>query len=321
MSQSFGVATTMVGILGTMLAMVGGLISIQEPMRPSKTSKNDKSTAVATGGRYLPCPNKQPSKLAYEQFVSAYTPVWMGLFGIIVIFQLYEDFTAFSYLFVCGGLSLPFLLQPILLPSGGFNSPDAERPLLQRYSFKANVWIAVYSFIGNYWYTHYFYSVLKAQYTMPSHRLNNVPIAMFFATHFYFSSYHLASNMLLRKIATSYQAGTRRTILLVAVVIVFSYFTAFMETLSIASFPYYSFEDRDMAYTVGSAFYGVYFLVSFPGFFVFDNDVDIPEAPKISVWQTFLDSCGHGMIILTLLDFVRLQLDVPLVVGAAAASS
>jgi len=78
----------------------------------------------------------------------------MGLFGIIVVFQLYEGFTAMSYLYVCGGLSLPFLLQPLVYPSGGFNSPDADRPLLERYSFKANVWIAVYSFIGNYWYTH-----------------------------------------------------------------------------------------------------------------------------------------------------------------------
>jgi cycloeucalenol cycloisomerase len=78
----------------------------------------------------------------------------MFCFGIIVAFQLYEDFDAWSYLKVCGGLSLPFLVQPILLPSAGFNSPDAKRPLLERYAFKANIWIAVYSFIGNYWYTH-----------------------------------------------------------------------------------------------------------------------------------------------------------------------
>lgn len=42
---------------------------------------------------------------------------------------------------------------------------------------------------------------------------------------------------------------------------VMSYATAFTETLTISSFPYYSFEDRDMAYVVGSAFYGIYFIV------------------------------------------------------------
>jgi len=151
---------------------------------------------------------------------------------------------------------------------------------------------------------------------MPAHRLNNVPISLYFATHFYFQSYHLFSNLLLRKIVTSFQAGTRRTILFVSVVLVFSYFTAFMETLTISSFPYYSFEDRDMAYTVGSAFYGIYFIVSFPGFFYFDSDIDKASSHKVTIWETFLSSCGHGMIILTLLDFVRLQLDIPLVVGA-----
>ena len=139
--QEMSVATTMVAILGTMFAMLAGLVAIQE-----KES--------GTTGNYLPCPKTEPSKLAYEQFVSVYSPIWMGLFGIIVVFQLYEDFTAMSYLQVCGGLSLPFLLQPILMPSAGFASPDAKRPLFERYAFKANIWIAVYSFIGNYWYTH-----------------------------------------------------------------------------------------------------------------------------------------------------------------------
>ena len=30
---------------------------------------------------------------------------------------------------------------------------------MERYSFKANLWIFIFGFIGNYWYTHYFYNV------------------------------------------------------------------------------------------------------------------------------------------------------------------
>ena len=166
-------------------------------------------------------------------------------------------------MYVCVSLALPFLLQPMLAPF------EAEKnlPLSYRYSFKANVWIAIFSFIGNFWYTHYFYSVLKAKYTMPSHRLNDVPIALFFATHFYFMLYHTLSNLFLRKIETRYEAGLGRTIFFWAVVFAFSYFTAFMESLSISSFPDYSFEDRYMAYTVGSCFYGLYFIVSYPTFY------------------------------------------------------
>lgn len=235
---------------------------------------------------------------------------------MVVVTEVYEQFDAWSYLLLCGGLALPFLLQPIVFPTAGSDSPDAKRNPLDRYSFKANLWLATYSFIGNYWYTHYFYCVLKADYTMPSHRLNNVPIAMFFATHFYFSTYHFFSNALLRKVVTSYEPGPARACLFWSVVFVFAYFTAFMETLSISAYPYWSFEDRDMAYKIGSAFYGIYFIVSFPAFFCFDQEVDVPQGRRMSVGDTFISACGFGMIILTLLDLVRLWLGIPLAVSA-----
>ena len=300
-------AVQMTAILGTMLAILAGLVFIQT----SNGAFKIKSTYIADA-------KAQPSKYAYEMYALYYTPVWIGCFAVIVGFQLYESFTATTYNVVCIGLSLPFLLQPLLIPDALFHSPDAKRPFLRRYSTKANLWLAVYSFIGNYWYTHYFYSVLKAEYTMPAHRLNNVPIALYFATHFYFSTYHVFSNACLRKVATSFAPGPRRTTLFVGVVIVLSYFTAFMETLTISSFPYYAFEDRNMAYTVGSAFYGIYFLVSFPAFYAFDEDIDAKKK-QVTLWDTFVSSCGHGMMILCLLDFVRLHLGVPLVVGDPSA--
>lgn len=306
MDLSFNnIAVTMTAILVTMVAGLAALVSIQTPSKEASESA------------YLPDLNKQPSKYAYEMFALVYTPIWIFFFAIVVIFQLYEHFDAFTYNTFLGVLALPLILQPLIFPSAGFNSPDQHRPFWERYSTKANIWIAVYSFIGNYWYTHYFYSVLKAEYTMPATRLNNVPICMFFATHFYFTTYHAISNALLRKVVTTHEAGLPRVALFCSVVLVFSYFTAFMETLSISSFPYYSFENRDMAYTVGSAFYGIYFFVSFPGFYSFDDEIDSTANEKrhVTAWDTFVSSCGHGMMILTLLDLVRLYLDIPLVVG------
>jgi cycloeucalenol cycloisomerase len=301
------VATSMAVILGTMVAMVMGLVTVQMP-------KLDQS-----GSTFFPSAKLQPSKRSYELFAAAYTPVWISAFGIVVVFQVYEQLDAWGYSRLCGGLAAPFLLQPFLFPSAGSNSPDETRAPWERYAFKANLWIAIYSFIGNYFYTHYFYSVLKAEYSMPAHRLNNVPIAMFLATHFYFSTYHFFSNMLLRKIVTTYEKSFRRTLLFVSTVLVFSYFTAFMETLTISSYPYYSFEDRNTAYTVGSAFYGIYFIVSFPAFFYFDDEVDVdsPTRKVVTVWDTVVSSCGYGMIILILLDFVRIQLGIPLVMDVA----
>lgn len=62
---------------------------------------------------------------------------------------------------VCVGLCLPLFAYPFLRST-------SQQPLAQRYAVKATVWLAIYSHIGNYWYTHYFYDVLKATYSMPS---------------------------------------------------------------------------------------------------------------------------------------------------------
>jgi cycloeucalenol cycloisomerase len=341
---STDVAVTMTAILGSMLAVIAGLLTVQikQQQQPSDDSDNDNndkngSTTIPAGGTWLPNPRTEPSKRAYEIYALMYTPVWISAFACIVAFGLYEDFDEWSYMKVCLGLSLPFLLQPVLLPfSGGIlgSSPDTHRPLSERYCFKANLWLAIYSFIGNYWYTHYFYSVLHAKYTMPAHRLNNVPLALYFATHFYFSTYHVFSNLLLRKIVTTYQRGIARTILYIATVLTFAYFTAFMETLTISAYPDYSFDDRNMAYTVGSAFYGIYFIVSFPAFFVFDQHIDQQQQQDdssnnshknhyrdqrkvVTVWDTIVSSCGYGMMIMILLDLVRLYMGIPLVIGSS----
>jgi len=200
---------------------------------------------------------------------------------------------------------------------------------------------------------------------MPAQRLNDVPIAMYLATHFYFTTYHACvGNGFLRFVDrnygdrddderlndgnTSYDRGNdisnnlygnknrgwRKQILFWYTVLYLSYFTAFMETLTISSFPYYSFKDQVMAYKYGSAFYGIYFLVSFPGFYYLDRFVDedlgvtgksgnekqhqLSRSRAMSLMDSFVTSCGHGMMILTLLDFVRLYLGIPLKIGGVA---
>ena len=52
--------------------------------------------------------------------------------------------------------------------------PERGKPLGQRYWVKANLWVALFSFVGNYFWTHYFYELLGAAYTFPSWRLNGV---------------------------------------------------------------------------------------------------------------------------------------------------
>ena len=262
-------------------------------------------------------PKTNAPKRATELWFLAYAVVWIGSFACIVGFEWYERFDALAYFLVCGGLELPLYAQPFVLPA---LTHDERRPLAERYSFKANVWLAIFGFVGNYWYTHYFYSVLGAAYTMPAWRLNDVPVAMFFATHFYFCFYHVLSNAALRKIRTSYEPSKRRLAFEAASIVAMSYLTAFMETLTISGFPYYSFEDRDMAYTVGSAFYGIYFLVSFPMFLRLDETPPtVVNGATHDLFATAVEALASSMAVLCLLDFVRLALGIPFAMKVAAA--
>ncbi|CAM9605033.1 unnamed protein product [Ectocarpus sp. 13 AM-2016] len=302
-SPRFGdidVGMAMTAILACMASTLGALLLTLRP----KDSKGGGST-------WLACAKANPAKRAWEVFNLRYAVFWVGCFAAIIGFSLYEDFDEVSYMVVCFGLSLPIVAFPLV----SVHPSEEGLAVGQRYGVRANVWIAIYSFIGNYWYTHYFYCVLGAKYTFPSWRLNDVPIPLIAATVFYFSLYHALSNMAIRKVVTSFEATTSRTVTLVTLVGVMSYAVAFTETLTISGFPYYEFEDRDMAYVVGSAFYGIYFIVSFPMFYAFDEWPQEDENKLVDrrtgnsargLWGAAVDSLGASMLILCLLDFVRL---------------
>ena len=94
--------------------------------------------------------------------------------------------------------------------------------------------------------------------------------------------------------------------------------TAFAETLTISGFPYYTFADRGRAYTVGSAFYGLYFVVSFPAFLLVDEaPAGAVGAQTHSLARAAVEALAAAMAVLQLLDFVRLALGIPLVIRSA----
>ena len=286
--------------IGTVIAIFITLFSLL---------KTKKEVAKST---WLPSSDNM-AKRKFEIWALHYTVLWIAGFAVVLILQSYETFTENEYMYLCLSLDLPFLLQPFVYPLEG----EKNLPFWMRYSFKANVWIAIFAFVGSYWYTHYFYSVLKATYSFPSHRLNDVPIALYFSAHFYFVTYHTFSNLMLRKIETTFEPSTVRTLFFWATVFAFSYFTAFMETLTISSFPYYCFQDKAMVYSIGSAFYGIYFIVSFPTFYRLDEKVSnaVGSPQPHTLYQTVFEAMGCSMIVLLMLDFCRLALNIPLTIG------
>ena len=125
-------------------------------------------------------------------------------------------------------------------------------------------------------------------------------------THAYFCFYHAISNVTIRIVrrATHSMGGHAQNAASAAWIFVLAYVTAYMETLTIANFPYYSFLDRDSMYTVGSLFYAIYFFVSFPLFYRIEEN----PLEKWTIGQCALDSLAAGMLVTMLLDFWKLAI-------------
>ncbi|TVU25758.1 hypothetical protein EJB05_28266, partial [Eragrostis curvula] len=247
------------------------------------------------------------SKRWGEAFFLLYTPFWLTLcLGIVVPFKLYERFTELEYLILGLVSTVPAFLIPLFL----VGKADSVRSLKERYWVKHNrenvlVPKQFVSYVGNYFWTHYFFTVLGASYTFPSWRMNNVPHTTFLLTHACFLFYHMASNMTLRRLrhSTANLPQSIRWLFEAAWVLALSYFIAYLETLAIANFPYYEFIDRDVMYKVGSLFYAIYFIVSFPMFSRIDE-----KDEKWNLSRVAVDALGAAMLVTIILDLWRIFL-------------
>lgn len=238
-----------------------------------------------------------------------YTPIWIGIMAIIVLGEWYERFSPNDYLLTGLCLSLPCVLVPLVLAR---NDP-AEKciPLFSRYIMKANVFIGILGYLGNHFYTHYFYKVLGMRYTGPLAEgkgldINRVPLSMYAMTHVYFMSYHILVAPVLRATDTLFAHRNLKLISMVLVVCVVAFLTAFAETLTISRFPYYTYPDFYQMLTKGSVFYGTFFVVTFPWFYRLDED-------PTRLWplsRVVVEALAAMMIVLLCADVWRLCFEV-----------
>ena len=228
-----------------------------------------------------------PSKRWAEAFFLTYSPFWMvWALCIVVPFKLYEvrvrerekgregrggrwddrfppSTTAtnlsppfphlpphaqrcneWGYMAIGVAMAAPCVAVPLLFPGAA----DAGTSLASRYWVKATVWVAIFSHIGNYFWTHYFYRLLGASYTFKAHRLNDVPVCLYLMTHAYFVFYHALANVAIRcarrSVARRGGGALAQGVATAAVVVSLAYATAYGETATIAHFPHYVFKVR-----------------------------------------------------------------------------
>lgn len=247
-----------------------------------------------------------PGKAWSEKWFLLYSPVWMAAMAAMMLGGVDEHFGDLG--FVLWGLlmAVPFVAVPAML------SPEnAGRRWYQTFWFKANLYMAIFGFFGNYFGSEYFFDVLGMVYDYPTiswhldaalvgHGAQSVPVVMYLLTHAYFMTYHNSAVVVLRRIRT---AGVPGMVLLFPLsIFVVGYFWAWMETRAMAN-PliaenfYYQNMGAMLAY--GSIFYALYFVGSFPIYYFLDEDADRPWDLRTTVFAAL----GASMIVFYLLDF------------------
>ncbi|CAK9170297.1 unnamed protein product [Ilex paraguariensis] len=261
---------------------------------------------------------ENPSKRWGELFFLLYTPFWLTLcLGIVVPYKLYESFTELEYLLLGLISALPAFLIPMLAiakadssihwkdrywPSLVPKKPPHAGSLasvfyLDVLSVKASLWIIIFSYVGNYFWTHYFFTVLGASYTFPSWKMNNVPHTTFLLTHVCFLFYHVTSNMTLRRLQHSVAdlPDTLQWAFKAAWILALSYFIAYLETLAIAN--------RDEMVSESE-------LVNEEDTSLVLNQMRIDETPG-DPWdlpRVAIDALGAAMLVTIILDLWRIFL-------------
>lgn len=237
-----------------------------------------------------------PHQRATEVFVAGYSAVWMLAVAVVVASGVYDRFTAAGYVAFGASLALPSVLYPLLARL------ESEVPWYRRYWVVASVWTAVFAYVGNHFFTHYFYNVLGCSYSVPTEdgwwTVNRVPVVMYLLTHPYFLSYHVMASCCLRRLG--FHSPQTSFLRRAASVTTLAYATAYMETWSISAFPHYRYPDLHAMLTVGSAFYALMFVVSFPAF------AAMAHAEKTSLLGTVQHALACGMAVFLLFDVWRL---------------
>ena len=154
---------------------------------------------------------------------------------------------------------------------------------LNGYWCKANLYIFIFGFFGNYVGSEYFFDVLGMVYNYPNatttldatlvgHTNQPVPVIMYFYTHAYFMTYHTTAIILLRRMMNS--GFPMVSLLFMPLTFVIGYIWAWVETKAMAnplmdtSFYY---ENMEAMLTYGSIIYATYFIGSFPIFYFIDE--------------------------------------------------
>jgi cycloeucalenol cycloisomerase len=98
-----------------------------------------------------------------EKFFLIYSPVWMASMAVMMLTRWDKTWGDSALLAHAIATALPVLLIPALLASR-----YTDKPWYDSYWLKANLYLAVFGFFGNYFGSEYFFDVLGMVYVYPN---------------------------------------------------------------------------------------------------------------------------------------------------------
>ena len=243
-----------------------------------------------------------PSQRYIERLYLSFSPVWMAIIAYCMLTHCFAKWGDLGHMLLGLALSVPLWLAPILLPP----PEEVGQPLLARHSTKANLFIALMSFLQCYFGSAMFFEGLGMQYHFPTKiSWNGTPLFLYFVTISYFSTYYALMRLGLRWFLQVVPSPGRTLVWLVIAVL--SYSMAFGETFFMASpslAAFFSYADRHKALLIGSLCYGTLFFISLPVFLRLDEDPRVPTPMSRLFWQTM----GANMLILCAYELYKVLL-------------
>lgn len=239
-----------------------------------------KPTAAPVQARWF---SENPDKAWGEKFFLIYSPIWILQTAMAVVFGYGKTMGDFGSIIYSLFVAAPFVVVPFLI----YKEAKAGKPWYKTYWFKANLYIAIFSLLGNYYGSEYFFDVLGMVYnysnlhwtfdaSLVGTGVQHTPVMMYLLTHAYFMTYHATAMVVLRRLRTSRLGQSSAWVFPVAIFVA-AYFWSWMETFVMANpamADTFYYKDLNRMLAIGSITYSCFFITSFPIFYWLDEKLD-----------------------------------------------
>jgi cycloeucalenol cycloisomerase len=266
-----------------------------------------------TRARWL-SPN--PDKAFAEKLFLCFLPVFL-LYNAVIQQMGWLDAGTFWHVVQNFGMWFPYC---VALPA--WLRRRSPIPWRESVWFKLNLYMAVWVFYATYFHTEYFFEVLGLRYRFPhvswtfdstlvgpddataAATYQRVPVGMYLNSMAFFLVYHTAAIVCMRRVrsATLGLSPLARRLAWAAIVLATALFFAWAETrlyITDEAEANVWYVDLPRMLRLGSVFYAMYFVVSFPNLFRLDEQID---QPPWSLGRVVVEASFVAITSLLLLD-------------------